>query len=373
MSGTQECKKRYWLDIYNYDDTSDTVLGNLSFSAKAENITGVDRKRYADWNESFVKWKFPPYPKFTIEEDDGFGTWIKTISEDKYINVDIRRWMNVTEFNADGYQLVKFNVTFKDIDFLWCWGRIETNEHEEVSASIVSDTFEFDAPLEWVDEWEHRVKFDFDREQIETNVTYHFSVIVSVEPNAPPIEYKPMFKIGQGLNESRQLGGEGHCAEIPPEMLPENVHNASACTDVSNNWDLRRVDHRFTELEEVVELSGPHAEFELNKDFGVETESDSITSGLHECDMWYWMHIENEEDTSGTVLSNLSFSARADNITDVAWEECAEWNGSLVEWNFPAYPEFIIDEDEGFGTGFSRGPEIRDVNISVGRYASSRS
>ncbi len=389
MSGTQECKKRYWLDIYNYDDASDTVLGNLSFSAQADNITDVDWKRYADWNESFVKWKFPPYPKFTIEEDEGFGTWIKTISEEKYINIDVSREMNKTKFNSNGYQLAEFNVTFKDVDFLWCWGRIEANEHEEVSASIVLGSFNTtDAPLNWVDEGEHGVHFDFDREQIEANVTYNFSVIVSVEPNAPPIEYKPEFKIGQGLYESRQSGGEGKCVVMPlpvppaPPLTPtseeyraemaqtpsENIYNASACTNVSNNWDLRRVDHRIVKLKEVVDLAGPHAELHFNKDFNVWTRNDSITSGTYESDKWYGMHIENEEDTSGTVLSNLSFSARADNITDVDWGEYAEWNESSVEWHFPAYPEFIIDEDEGFGTGFGRGSEIKAVNLSVSRW-----
>ncbi|HJH27083.1 MAG TPA: hypothetical protein C5S37_10030 [Methanophagales archaeon] len=371
MSGTQECKKRYWLDIYNYDDASDTVLGNLSFSAKAENITGVDWKRYADWNESFVKWEFPPHPKFTIEEDEGFGTWIKTISEDKYINVDVSRAMNKTKFNSSGYQLAEFNVTFKDVDFLWCWGGgIEANEHEEVSASIVPGTFETDAPIkvDW-EQWDHGLKFDFDRAQIETNVTYNFSVVIRVElKKAPPIEYKPRFKIGQGLNESRQLGGEGHYAEISPEMLPEKAHKASACTNVSNNWDLRRVDHRIVKLKEVVELVGPHAEFHFNKDFNVWTRNDTLASGTYERNKWYWMHIENMKDTSGAALSNLSFGARADNITDVDWGKYAKWNESYVEWNFPLYPMFIIDENEGFGTGFGRGSETRDVNVSVGRW-----
>lgn len=368
-SGTYECDIRYDLDIYNYKDASDTVLGNLSFSARADNITGVGWKKYADWNESFVEWEFPPYPRFVIEEDEGFGTGFDTIAEERYMNVDVSRWMNVTEFDGDGYQLVKFNVTFKDVDFLWCWGRIEANEHDEVRASIVPGSFNTtDAPLDHVDEWEHEVHFDFDRGQIETNVTYHFSVIVIVEPKVPPIEYKPRFMLGQGLYESKVLGGEGYCVEMPPEKLPENIHNASACTNVSNNWDLRRVDHRFTEFEEVVELVGPHAEFHFNKDFNFWTRNDSITSGTYESNMWYWMHIENKEDTSGTVLSNLNFSARADNITDVDWGEYAKWNESSVEWDFPAYPRFTIKENEGFGTGFGRGSEIRDVNVSVSRW-----
>ena len=371
MSGMYAFETWHCLDIYNYDDASDTILGDLRFSAQADNITGVDWEEYAEWNESHVEWNFPP--EYVIYEDEGFGTGFGIdYTETRDLNVSVSRWMNETSFDSDAYQLAEFNVTFENVDFLWCWGHIEANEHWEVDASIVPGSFETDAPLDWIDEWEHGIHFDFDREQIETNVAYSFSVIIRVELTdnaAPPILYKPKFCLGEGTYyEEGILGGGGLAAEMPAEMLPEHVNSASVSTNVSNQWVLKRHDHNIVLLDEVIELAGPHAEFHFNKDFNVWTRNDTMASGTYESDMWYWMHIENVGDTSGDAIGNLSFSATADNISNVDWEEYAEWNESSVEWNFPAHPEFIIDEDEGFGTGFSRGIEIRDLSVSVSRW-----
>ena len=314
-----------------------------------------------------MEWNFPP--RYVIYEDVRFGTdFCIDYTETKDLNVSVSRWMNETTFGSDAYQLAEFNVTFENIDFLW-WGHIRANRHWEVEASIVPGSFETNAPLDWVDEWEHGIHFVFDREQIETNVTYSFSVIIKVELTdsvAPPILYKPLFYLGERTYYEGILGEEGFTAEMPEDMLPEHVYNASVSTNVSNQWVLKRHNHIITGLKEVVKLVGPHAEFHFNKDFVVWTRNDTIASGTHECNKWYWMHIENVKDTSGTTLSNLSFSARADDITDVDWNEYAEWNETSVEWNYPS--DFVIYEDEGFGTGFGRGSEIIDVNLSLSRW-----
>ena len=364
-NGIQECWRGFWLDIYNYDDVSDMVLGNLSFSAQAANITDADWNEYAKWNESCVEWKFPSYPSFTINEDGGFGTGFRTFSEERYMDVDVTRWMNETVFDADGYQLVNFNVTFKDTNFLWCWGRIEANEYNELRAAIVPGSFDTDAPGGW-NEWDHGVHFDFDREQIETNVTYHFSVIVRVEPKTPSIVYKPRFELGQGLYESQSVG-EGYCAKMPVSMLPEGVYDTSACSNVSNQWTIKRQDYRFATLQEVVELTGPHAEFHLNKESNVWTKNDAISSGTYGSAVSYYLHIQNTEDDSDMVLGDLKFAANADNITGVDWSEYAGWNETAVEWAFPA--EFVITEDEGFGTGFGTNHiETQYLNFDLTRW-----
>ena len=365
-SGTYNSSLSCHMDIYNEDDDSDTVLGNLTFIIKTENITGVDWRKYAKWNESYAEWEFPP--EFVIEEDEGFGTGLGTsYLEPKYFNLNIIRWFNQTSFNETAYQLVNFSVEFEDKNFEWLWGGFNANEHEEVYASIVPGTFETNAPINGIEEEEHEIHFDFDEDALQSGVTYNFSFVVKVEPRRPVI-YKPDITIGEGLYSNSTVGGIGHTSKIPSYMLPKNVSYASAKTNVSNAWRFGRYNHLIAGLGEVVELAGPHAEFHFNKDFNVWTRNNTITNGIYESDKWYWMHIENVEDTGGVALGNLSFSATADNITDVDWEEYAEWNESYVEWNFSAYPEFIIDEDEGFGTGFSRGSEIRDVNMSVSRW-----
>jgi len=366
-SGTYDAYLGYHMETYNEDDDSDTVLGNLTFSIQPENnITGVDWDEYAEWNESYARWEFPP--EFVIEENDAFGFGLGTsYSEPKYFNLNINRWFNQTSFNETAYQLVNFSVEFEDKNFEWLGGNINANEHEEVYASIVPGTFSYEAPLDGFEEWDHGIHFDFDKDALQSGVTYNFSFVVRVEPTMPVL-YKPDITIGQGLYHNSTTGETGYVAEMPSYMLPENVSYASVSTNVSNAWSFERPNHLIAWLEEVVELTGSHAEFHFNKDFNVWTRNDTIASGTYELDKWYWMHIENEDDTSGTVLSNLSFSATADNITDVDWEEYAEWNESYVEWNFPPYPRFTIEEDEGFGTGFSRGSELRGVNLSLSRW-----
>jgi parallel beta-helix repeat protein len=367
-SGTYDANLGYHMDIYNEDDESDTVLDNLTFSIQAENITDVDWEEYADLNESYAEWRFPP--KFVVEENEGFGTGVDTTySEPKYLNLNITRWFNQTLFNETAYQLVNFSIEFKDKNFEWLWGGFNANEHEEVYASIVLGTFNYEAPLDGFEEWDHGIHFDFDKDEIETGVTYNFSVVVKVEPTMP-VMYKPDITIGEGLYSNSTAGETGYTAEMPSYMLPEKVSHASVSTNVSNAWRLGRVNHLIAWLGEVVELAGPHAQFSLNKDLEVWTEDDAITSGAYELNIGYWMDIYNENDTSDTVLGNLGFTAQANNITDVdCMEEYAEWNESYVEWNFPAYPEFIIDEDEGFGTGFDTSySEIRDVNVDLSRW-----
>ena len=75
--------------------------------------------------------------------------------------------------------MANFTVTSEDTDFQWCCGRIEANELYEVNASIVPDTFYTDAHLDWINEWGHGVGLGFNRDAIETGVTYNFSVVIT--------------------------------------------------------------------------------------------------------------------------------------------------------------------------------------------------
>lgn len=241
----------------NSDDTSDTVLSDLNFNGQADNITIVNWEEHAVWNETTVSWNFPQ--DFVIYEDDWFGTGFGTNhTEVRHLNVDISREMNQTLFNDSAYQLAKFMLTFEDTDFQWCGGRIEANEHYEVNASIVSGTFNTDAHLDWFNEWEHGVGFGFNRDAIETGVAYNFSVVVEVDLTGnrdPPIVYKPEFFINVELEKSFAPGGERFTAEMPPEMLPSYVNNASVTTNISNNWTLRHVNRTIVRLKEVYGLT----------------------------------------------------------------------------------------------------------------------
>jgi len=236
----------YDLEIYNEDDDSDAVLGDLNFSAQADNITDIDWEEYAFLNNNYVNWTFSS--EFIIEEDDWFSTGFGTdYSEQKFFNANIDRWMNQTLFSNSGYQLANFSVTFENTDFEWCWVyiNVEADEQSGVDASIVPGTFTYNAPGDF-EEWEYGVFFEFDMDLIQPGVTYNFSGVVEVNltgDDTTPVLYKPEFYIGEGLYYDFTTGGTGYAAEIPQEMLPDHVSHASASTNVSNTWLLERYDH----------------------------------------------------------------------------------------------------------------------------------
>lgn len=369
-SGSYEKNTQYSLYINNNEDTSKTVLGEINFSVQADNITDVGWREYANWNEASAKWVIPT--DFVIRENEGLGTNIITsYYEPGYLNVDINRWINQTVFNSEGYQLAKFNVTFKDKNFEWAWARIEANNQYGVDAFVVPGTFTNinNAPGNF-GEWEHGIQFDFDKALIQTGVTYNFSVILRVRPNnqrAPPIVYKPGFVIGEGSYSSSVDGGKGQEVEIPSSMLPDHVSHVSASTNTSNSWLVRRQNHTIAKLQDVSDITGPHAEFNIAKKLVVETENDSIGSGNYERPVWYGLNIYNEDDDSDTTLGDIRFSAQADNITWAGWVQYAIWNSSSANWSFP--PDFLIRENEGFGAGFDTNySESMYLGVNVSRW-----
>ncbi|MFQ6096063.1 MAG: hypothetical protein ACE5NN_07955, partial [Candidatus Bathyarchaeia archaeon] len=96
------------------------------------------------------------------------------------------------------------------------------------------------------------VDFGLRKEEIQAGVNYNFSVIVKVELTAGrTVAYKPHFSIGRGFYHQTAAGPEGYIAEMPPEMLPENVMVARAQTNASNLWLLERHNHIMVDLHEV--------------------------------------------------------------------------------------------------------------------------
>jgi len=299
-SGNYERNPGYGMHIDNKDDCSDTILGNLTFSVQADNITYVDWEGY--WNESYSKWRFPP--EFIIEENNGFGTGFSTdFSESKYFNVNIERSFNQTLFNESSYQQVNVSIKFEDMNFWWVWGHIEVRNHEEVNASIVSDTFETDAPIRWMDEWEHGIHVDFDKDALQEGVAYYFSFIVKVDP-ATPVIYKPQISIGEGFYYDSATSS-GYTVEVPSYVLPENVSYASVTTNVSNAWLLKRHNHLIAELEEVVMHTLLYDVCDLNNDGIITNDWNDLMYtykcfiGINKnCDNYYqnWTNIKQEYD-----------------------------------------------------------------------------
>ena len=263
-SGSQLVRYTYGMSVYNTNDTSDTVLGNLKYILQADNIIDVDDEEYADWNESYVKWFFPS--NYSLVEDDWLYVSAETsFFETKYIPMSMSRRLNKTIFDSDSYQLGEFNVTFDEINFDSCTGIITAEENSLVNASFVLDTLSVDEPFELdykiLDE--HYIEFYvYNVSQLQANKTYKFSVVVRVDlkgNNPSPILYKPEYEILFGPHRRLYPDYIGSNVTIPSEGLPEHIHYACASTNGSNTWYIPRQPHTTTScrLEEISDPLGP--------------------------------------------------------------------------------------------------------------------
>ena len=254
ISDIYERQVQYSPQIYNDDDNSNTSLGDLEFWVEAKNITYVSEKEHATWNKTAASWIFPP--EYVINENVWFGVnfWGTNETETKVINVDMSREMNQTIFYNTGYQLANFTVIFRDKNFLWTWGSIFVHEHDKANISIMPGTFYSDAPSSLSYERPHQLNFNVDKDLLQLNIPYNFSVIFKVEPKTLPVLYKPYLSIDICLNHSALDGGEGNTVNIPPEILPANITHASASANISNNWTTNVYFETHAVLDEVVEV-----------------------------------------------------------------------------------------------------------------------
>ena len=273
-SGLQLVYYEYGLGVYNINDMSDTVLGDLEYTLQADNIVDVDDAEYADWNESYVKWVFPP-DYFLVEDD---SLWIEAETrpfETKYMPMSISRWMNKSVFDSDGYQQAEFYFTLDEMNFDnldYCSVCVEVEENSLVDASFVPDSFSTDAPLRSFDPFrkkdEHEINLFLDTSQLQANKTYTFSVVVRVYlkgDSSYPILYKPYYKITLGFDTRFVKGQTGKTLTVPSELLREHIHYASASTNVSNAWKIGPGNELITKLEEVSEPMGPTSTAEGRK------------------------------------------------------------------------------------------------------------
>jgi len=270
-AGLHTVNPRIHMNIWNEDDSSDTVLGDLAYEVRAENITEVYWEEYADWNETHAIWEFPS--NYYIEEDDERGVGYRASPETRRLNMTVTRWMNQTVFNAAGYQLAEFDVTFQNLDFRWAWINIYTDEEY---ASIVPDSFSTDASGWLDDDSPDRVHFEFDYDELQAGVSYSFTVLIFVDSGFP-ILYKPEFTAAMGVyhQEAYDVGLQ---ASMPQDMLPEGTSYASVSTNTSSNWCILRHDHMIAKLEQVAEQVS--AEWEASLDVALDSYTTSVDIGM---------------------------------------------------------------------------------------------
>lgn len=265
LSGIHRVQYTYGVSVFNLDDDSDTVLGNITYTLDADNIVSIDNRDYAQRNGSVVRWVFPR-DRVLVENDWIFVGAKSGYYYPRYVPININRWTNKSVFDSDGFQLATFNATFEDLNSTYdgIWGGIQAKRHTlanaTLNASILVDTFNTDAPISRFSKiTAHEIHFSINKSLVEANRTYNFSVIIKLNakkdnsPTISAVEYKPYFAIALEKDLYR-AGGTNFTATTPEDILPEHIRYASASTNVSNTWSYSTNFMRGMGLNEVIKV-----------------------------------------------------------------------------------------------------------------------
>ena len=242
--GTYIVQYGYSVSIHNYNNTPETVLGNITYGFDAENIITYSRSNYAKKVGSFIQWVFPD--NVTLAGNEYILSSAKSdYLYERYIPITIHRWTNNSIFFSDGYQLANFSVIVENTTIAYAkteynhiWGEIRTSENPTVNATILPGSFTTDFPIMKNQEDIRHIEFA-NSSPIETNRVYNFSVIIKVhriDQSGPPIEYYPRFSMSQDGTNVTFDPVMSYNATTPAFMLPNYVHYAGGSTNVSNQW-----------------------------------------------------------------------------------------------------------------------------------------
>ena len=107
------------------------------------------------------------------------------------------------------------------------------------------------------------------------------------------------------------------------------------------------------------------ATLDYKRGFVAATVENSVRAGEHEVEVWNLISIINDEDSSGREIRNVTIEARAESVVRVFWsEKTLKVNDTYVKWLFD---DWVIEENNGRGTGFVSGFEMKYVPISASR------
>ncbi|MGA2121518.1 MAG: DUF3821 domain-containing protein, partial [Methanoregula sp.] len=110
----------------------------------------------------------------------------------------------------------------------------------------------------------------------------------------------------------------------------------------------------------------PQAEFRISRDMVVQSNSNSLSSGIHNISVMNTLVIRHLADGTGTSFGNLRYSIQTNNITWVQADQSAQWNDTSATWQFPG--EFTIPENSNFGPSDATSEtSFQLTNISLNR------
>ena len=249
-NGTYPARYQYSVTIQNSPDDYGAVLGNITYAIDADNIIEYDYMQYAHKNGTSIQWVFPW--NFTLPENEYIWSNARTdYIYQRYMPMTVHRWTNRSVFTSDGYQLASFSFSYDNFSTEYenvtvdsIWAEIQTNENENVNATLLPDTITSTMLLAYNPmalNNSHRIEFS-NESPLEMNKVYNCSVVIHIHlknPTGPAIEYYPGF-------HTALIGGQGGYIDpvpsfnvsSPSSMLPKYERSATGSTNVSNIWNI---------------------------------------------------------------------------------------------------------------------------------------
>jgi hypothetical protein len=291
-SSTSRVSYEEILNIFVVNSGTDPLLGHLTYTVEADNITHVEhlgKPGYTIlWNSSYAHWVYPP--DFVIAPPEIGNTpwswaedvtWKTSESYTAQIPFSMNRTINRTTFETDGYQEVNFTLVFDDVSmFEELSGSItaENSPIEYVDASIVTGSFTTDAPLResYTTIRTHSIYYNLDKRLIQAGYPYKFSFVIRVNltnNGGLPVFYVPSIRTS-AFHPSLDRAPTGIVSGsmcMPGDMLPPNIHSACVSTNVSTGWEFKYVPGKALKFNEICRKmnAGPVADFGSNRTSGI--------------------------------------------------------------------------------------------------------
>ena len=268
-AGTHTGEYGYYMTIINGEDASqsDSILEHISCSIETPDITDYGWPDYGVQDGNLVAWTFPD--SFDLCPGELLSTGASTSRTGAMdYSATLARTTNRTLFTEPGVEHFAFTITFDDLNFVQSWGRISYPDSDNVTACKVPYTINSDAPVSWAF-GNDQDQFIFNQSTLSSGVPYHFSVDIAVDPDSPVI-YKPQLTVWTISDTTKRTLPKGTTADVPVDMLPDNVVSAAAGSDTRSDWELTRNDHQIGTLLCVIEEpTFGYADFTANVTSGV--------------------------------------------------------------------------------------------------------
>ncbi|WFN34053.1 lectin like domain-containing protein [Methanogenium sp. S4BF] len=215
------------------------TLGNLTYTAAAENLAWVDYPSYAVWNATYAEWNFPL--GYVIPGGSGLDTRAGTsYSEEKVYNHSITRINNVSFFRTNGSQRTNVTVVFNDLDFESAFVGFAAAKDVNVTTEIISGSVETNAPLAEPLPSAGAYHLKLDTEELVAGSEYYFTFDTRIYLNGSAAVHKPMVYVWEGMSHDTASLGETYTATVPSAMLPADAAAFSVETNTSCDWTVVR-------------------------------------------------------------------------------------------------------------------------------------